>query len=415
MNTVGLSLHQAPPFKVIVPFFIASLLSGLGVAWLLGVSTPDQIMTSGSWQSLALLHGVTLGVMGFAMLGALLQMLPVMGGIVIASPLPKGRALFILWGMGGVMLLLGLSQGWMGALGGAAVFLAVALVVIGWSILFPLWQQSIGMPTIRAMGFALISLIIGGTIGVAILGSLHSDGGLLTPLWLGLHRTWMLFGWVFLLLIGVSYQIIPMFYVSPSYHQEIQKKMTMVILGVMLLETSLQCFDTPLILGQILLAGCVIVWGGMTLTLLSRRKRASRDTTLFYWYGGVSLIILSALLWIVTVTTGWGDDYLLGVMALGGCVAIIRGMMYKIVPFMTWFHLTNQGFFEAPTMKEMINAQWAMRELWCYGIALLSLLTLPWHGLPFLCGGLLGVSFSLLLYNIAQPLFIYKSMMGSKR
>ena len=32
----------------------------------------------------------------------------------------------------------------------------------------------------------------------------------------------------------------------------------------------------------------------------------------------------------------------------------MNGMLYKIVPFLTWFHLNAKGIFTIPTMRDMI-------------------------------------------------------------
>ena len=42
---------------------------------------------------------------------------------------------------------------------------------------------------------------------------------------------------------------------------------------------------------------------------------------------------------------------------LGFAVSIINGMIYKIIPFLTWFHLNSQGVFNIPTMRDMIPSQ----------------------------------------------------------
>ena len=53
---------------------------------------------------------------------------------------------------------------------------------------------------------------------------------------------------------------------------------------------------------------------------------------------------------------------LLGVLFIGGfAVSVVSGMLYKIVPFLAWFHLQAQLQARAgsiPTMKEMIAERW---------------------------------------------------------
>ncbi|HEX8011126.1 MAG TPA: hypothetical protein VF814_09355 [Casimicrobiaceae bacterium] len=51
-------------------------------------------------------------------------------------------------------------------------------------------------------------------------------------------------------------------------------------------------------------------------------------------------------------------DVLIGLLALLGCAgSIINGMLYKIVPFLTWFHLQSQTGAGrlVPNMKKMLS------------------------------------------------------------
>ena len=40
---------------------------------------------------------------------------------------------------------------------------------------------------------------------------------------------------------------------------------------------------------------------------------------------------------------------------LGFVYTVMNGMLYKIVPFLTWFHLSSKGVFDIPTMRDMIS------------------------------------------------------------
>lgn len=39
---------------------------------------------------------------------------------------------------------------------------------------------------------------------------------------------------------------------------------------------------------------------------------------------------------------------------VGGVMAIVHTMMYKIVPFLAWFHLSYAGVLELPNMREIV-------------------------------------------------------------
>jgi len=78
---------------------------------------------------------------------------------------------------------------------------------------------------------------------------------------------------------------------------------------------------------------------------------------------------------------------LLGVLSalsflLGFALSIIQGMLYKIIPFLVWFHLfrggTNAVKVGIPNMKEIIPEHWMWRHLWLHGGTLLAALLAPW-------------------------------------
>jgi uncharacterized membrane protein YesL len=47
-------------------------------------------------------------------------------------------------------------------------------------------------------------------------------------------------------------------------------------------------------------------------------------------------------------------------------LSIVFAMFYKIVPFLTWFHLNSQGYFTAPMMHEVIHPKTAKKHLYIH-------------------------------------------------
>jgi hypothetical protein len=78
-------------------------------------------------------------------------------------------------------------------------------------------------------------------------------------------------------------------------------------------------------------------------------------------------LILGVAAWIATQAwPAWVDSdgypLLLGLLFIGDfAVSVVSGMLYKIVPFLGWFHLQAQLPARAgsiPTMKDMIATLW---------------------------------------------------------
>lgn len=67
----------------------------------------------------------------------------------------------------------------------------------------------------------------------------------------------------------------------------------------------------------------------------------------------------------------------MGILSIFGfAVAMINGMLYKIVPFLAWFHLQAQLFqhVKVPNMKQLLPDACVRQQWWSYLAALLLLL-----------------------------------------
>ena len=88
----------------------------------------------------------------------------------------------------------------------------------------------------------------------------------------------------------------------------------------------------------------------------------------------------------------------------GFAVSVVNGMLYKIVPFLAWFHLQAQlqaRVGSIPTMKEMLAERWTRWQfrLHLAACALLVGATL-WQQLAIAAGGVLALSALLLWFNL---------------
>jgi uncharacterized membrane protein YesL len=84
-------------------------------------------------------------------------------------------------------------------------------------------------------------------------------------------------------------------------------------------------------------------------------------------------------------------------------------MFYKIVPFLTWFHLNSQGYFTAPMMHEIIHPKTAKKHLYIHIVTIVTfILSLFVNVFIFLAGVLTIVSFSWMAYQIIHADKLYK-------
>jgi len=105
------------------------------------------------------------------------------------------------------------------------------------------------------------------------------------------------------------------------------------------------------------------VFAAVTLAVQRRSKRARFDVTQHYWRVAMASALAACALWLAAQLVpefgNWpGWPFLFGVLVIvGGFMSVIVGMLYKIVPFLIWLNLQNEGKgrLMAPNMKKIIS------------------------------------------------------------
>lgn len=418
----GLSFEQAPPFSLPLRFFLTAPLFLLAAAILI-VWAPEALASRWTPQALALTHALTLGFLAMVMLGALMQMLPVVAG----SPLPTSR---FVAGFSHVLLTLGTVALMTGFLAAEPVAFGAAIVLLGGG--FTLFLVAAAISLTRAVASVTVSslrlalLCLGFTmLSGLVLALLRADWGFPPPVvtTAAAHAAFGLLGWVLLLVIGVAYQVVPMFQITPPYPPRLSRWLTRSLFTLLLLhaigphlpQRALQLVDAGL-------AGGILLFAVATLILQSRRRRKLPDVTLDFWRLGMASLIACVLVWLVaqfwpTLANSHVYPLLLGVLFLGGfAVSVVNGMLYKIVPFLAWFHLQAQLQAHAgsiPTMRDMIAERWTR---WQFRLHLLACVLLVaatgWTQWAIAAGIALALSALLLWLNLLSAVRRFSSHGG---
>jgi hypothetical protein len=219
------------------------------------------------------------------------------------------------------------------------------------------------------------------------------------------HYSFALFGWVTLLIVSVSFQVVEMFYVTPKYPTIMSKYLVTSIAMLLLLKLIALFTALPTIGIDLFLALLFIVYGVITIHRLYKRKRPTSDATVWFWRLGIGLLIVSMSITVLgTVTTLDQELKSISYLAfIGFALSIVFAMNYKIVPFLTWFHLSNQGYIEAPMMHDVIHPKKAKIHFYVHVAMLLtwtiSILFNP-PMVDVLASILVVVSFGWLLYHL---------------
>lgn len=382
-----LSLEQTPPLGVPLRFFLTAPLFAVAAGLLLLVLGPDALLSRWTPALLALTHLLTLGFLGLIMLGALMQILPVVAGVEIAYPEVTARFSHALITIGAVSL----SGGF---LSGERWLFQLALATLGlglFAFLTSCWLGIRGSEsnnvTLRAVRLALLSLLITAALGIAMLFSYAANIQRLPLPLTDLHVMWGLGGWIGLLVIAVAYQVVPMFQMTAVYPAVLTRWLAPVIFsaltGVALLMIFFDGVYPLSTVLQVLAAIAYLVFGITSLTLLYRRKRAQREASTLFWYLALASLAACAALYLASLALpamrqSPSFPLIIGTLFLAGfAFSVTNGMLYKILPFLSWYHLQSRitdRSRKAPNIKQFIPEGLARRQFDGHLLSLVLLL-----------------------------------------
>jgi len=370
VDTAGLRLDQAPPLHLPLRLLLTAPVFA-AVAGVLLMVWGDQVFAS-RWTpaALAATHLIVIGFLGQAMCGALLQMLPVVAGAPVPGVRWVAPLVHAALAAGALLVPAGFlgAGSWTLVLGSLSA--ALGFLVFAGAAAAALARARGAPATVLALRLAVLALVptvaIGVTLVAALTGWLHLRG---FGVWVSTHLTWGLFGWVGLLILGVAYQVVPMFHVTPAYPRVLVKTLAPVLFaGLLAISLSALSGAGDLAwMGQGMMALALALFALATLVLQRGRARPRRDATLLHWWTALGAGIGAAIGWWMQA-----PDLLLGTLLLVGVgVGLPSAMLLKIVPFLCWFHLQQRqvatGRFEVrvPHMHALVPEgaarwQWAL-------------------------------------------------------
>lgn len=364
----GLSFDQAPAISVPFRFFLTAPAFLLLAALLLAFAADDILRSRWSPAALGVTHLLTLGFLAHIMAGALFQLLPVVGGARVPHAAAVAMFVHIALGAGTVMLASGfllqsgfllraaamlLGSGW-------AIFLAAAAIAAACS--------PARTPTVGAIRFALAALLATTLLGLALLAAPAGRLDLNLLRIVDLHAGWGFIGWIGLLVAGIAYQVVPMFQLTPSYPRRLKSWLGPAIFALLCLWTFA---GSPRLraLASIGIACLLLGFAAATLYLQARKRRRVADVTVSFWRLGMTSLAAAAILWIAAsiypeLARAPMFPALVAILfLLGFATSVVNGMLYKIAPFLVWFHLSSrQGARGVPLMNAIVPERRARRH-----------------------------------------------------
>lgn len=337
-----LTLSQAPPPARPLRWLLSAPLWGMAAGGWLVWHGETALLGRWSLQTVALVHLFTLGVLGNAMLGSLLQFLPV--AAESAMPLETSVSwLHAAFNLGLALFVFALHAGARAdAMALAAVLLALAPLVFAVAALPSLLRRGAQRVVRAGIGFALCALIVTVVLGAMLVGILR--GGVALPLdrFADAHALFGLLGWVIGLMAAVGSVTLPMF------------QGTAVIPGRWLAGWAVAC-GVGLVVGAALHLACgrqaalalavaPAALGFVAASLWLPWRSARRRDTSLAWFWRFGTLALGTACLIGLADAAWDLPprlaMLAGVLGIGiGLPSMLIGMQLEIVPFLAWIGL----------------------------------------------------------------------------
>jgi len=418
----GLPLEQAPPLAIPSRFFVTAALAPIAAGVLLAFQGAPALMHPFLPSTLALTHLATLGLLTMVMMGALYQMIPVVGGVPVPA-VRSAHVVHLLFTAGLVCLVWGLARGPGWVLWGAAGGLSAALLLFLGPVGVALVRAPSRTHTVWGMRLALLALLGVGVLGVWMaLGQATLRIPLPRGAWVTAHLALGVLGWVGGLIAAVSWQVVPMFYLAPPFSPRVCRvSLVFLLFGLLAPPLALMAVTTGRAVaeptGLVALAAlpaAVAVWvvhPVVVLRALRNRRRRRADGSLRYWVAGMGtgLLLLPAA-GAATILDAPRWPLLLGWLALWGWAAVVvHGMLARIVPFLVWFHRFSPlaGLARVPSVAQLLSERRVRAGLWVHltsvlvgGAAILTDVDV----LARATGVLVGATGAVLLANLVHVL-----------
>jgi hypothetical protein len=374
----NIATPYTPPFTVVRRYFIAATIAFM---LLNGMMLLSYNHIQGYHFQPRLLTFVHLAVLGWATLiimGAMTQLVPV----ILESSLYSVRmARWGLWlylsGVSGIA-----GHFWLLPVGGTGMA-SVAIMAFTAILLFAF---NIGLTLRKVRGInitvahiiasliylttvATIGLLLGINLGFPLIRGNHLH-------YLALHAVIGFAGWFSMVIMGVSYRLLPMFTLSYSFRTGPGWwAFGLVNLGIVGIVVEF-ILGHPFYSSVLITAG-LFMFSYQVRLILKGRMRKTLDLGLRHAMLAYGYIPVTALLGVyialghVVPVIQQRFVLIYGFTVIFGCITfLVIGMMYKIVPFLVWFHKYSDkvGKEKVPLLKDMFSERIGHIQFWLSNI-----------------------------------------------
>ncbi|HUY77396.1 MAG TPA: hypothetical protein VMV29_11540 [Ktedonobacterales bacterium] len=365
------------PLWLPLPFLLTGALGAAAFGLLLPFVAPQALLAPDFPRVLAVVHIATLGWLTMTIMGASLQLAPV----ILVSPLRAARfsrAQYPIYVVGVALLITGfwMSQTLLLIFGGALVVLAVAhyAVIMGATLARGATHPLSARYLAAAVGYLCVVVSLGFT---AALNFHYGFLGEAVDRLLLAHITVGVVGWLTCTLMGVSYTLVRMFALVHTHADDLGRRIFLLLnVGVIGLALGFALGWAPLqALAGLSLIVAVWLFAYDYARMLHARKRKPLDVTQRHALVAVGYLAVVAPAGVAAALFGAREPVVvaLGLAALVGWLGqSMIGYLYKIVPFLVWQSRYGPlvGRQRVPLMRDLIHQRVALVSFWLINGAL---------------------------------------------
>ncbi len=375
MNPEQIAGKMSPSYKMVRKYFIASILGFAVLSFVMFIYA--GLIKGYHFQPvlLGLTHIATLGWITMIIFGALFQLVPVVLQVKLYSEkLAEVQFWIYLSGLTGMVLSFFKFDTFYLTIFASLVSLAMLLFIFNITAsMMKVKEWNITGTYIAAALFYLLLTVVAGIMMALNLYTPYFKTNHLE--YLKLHAVLAFVGWVSMIIMGVSYKLIPMFSLSHGFSLNPARWVFGFInagLILLIIEYHLPQRTIMLSSGAVLIAIGNLIFLYQVYLIMHSRVRRILDVGLTYSMVSFGIMLIATLLGVFLVFENFLDPAYLSKLVLlygylilfGYFSLIIIGQMYKIVPFLVWFHKFSikVGLEPVPMLKDMFNENFAKIE-----------------------------------------------------
>lgn len=366
IQSSSIASSYSPPFRIVAKYFVAAIISFVIVNLFLLISYTSIAGHHFSPKILAITHIATLGWITMIIFGALFQLIPVVLEVKLFSE-TLAEIQFWIYLIGAAVLVYcfwhfetGFYMNLSAILLNTAMFLFAFNIIVTFTFVKN-WNIT-GLYLAAAIFYLIVTAIAGLLLAVN-LGSPYIKVDHLQ--YLNLHAHVAFIGWISMVVMGVTYKLIPMFTLSHGYKLHFARWAFWLINAGLLGINTIFHYENTTFLYYIftpMIAVGILLFLIQVSLIFKNRVRKKLDTGLKFTAYAYLMLGLTTVLGtfiafidyqnITNLTLIYGYMIIFGYLSM-----LIVGQMYKIVPFLVWYHKYSSkvGQEKVPMLKEMFN------------------------------------------------------------